>query len=148
VLVVIGYGNELRRDDGVGPRVARAVAEWGVPSVRALAVHQLTPELAELLAGADDALFVDAAAGGGRGGVRVRPLQPAPDGVTQGHAGTPGALLALADSLYGRHPWAWLVTIPAHDLGFGEELSPEADEGMQQALRHIRRWVGRGACRA
>jgi hydrogenase maturation protease len=44
-LLVIGYGNELRSDDGVGPRVARAVAEWRLPGVEAIAVHQLTLEL-------------------------------------------------------------------------------------------------------
>ena len=29
MLLVIGYGNELRRDDGVGPSLARRVADWG-----------------------------------------------------------------------------------------------------------------------
>ncbi|NUT54028.1 MAG: hydrogenase maturation protease [Saccharothrix sp.] len=30
--VVVGVGNEFRRDDGVGPAVARAVARLGVPA--------------------------------------------------------------------------------------------------------------------
>jgi Ni,Fe-hydrogenase maturation factor len=48
-ILVIGYGNELRGDDAIGQWVARAVA-----------AHQLTPELAEDLAHTDYAVFVDA----------------------------------------------------------------------------------------
>jgi len=32
--LIIGYGNTLRGDDGAGPRVAEAVAGWGLPNVR------------------------------------------------------------------------------------------------------------------
>ncbi|HEY9173382.1 MAG TPA: hydrogenase maturation protease, partial [Verrucomicrobiae bacterium] len=49
-LLVIGYGNTLRRDDGIGPKVAEAVAELNLPGVRSLACPQLTPELAEPIA--------------------------------------------------------------------------------------------------
>jgi Ni,Fe-hydrogenase maturation factor len=31
-LLVIGYGNTLRRDDGVGPRVADAIAALALPA--------------------------------------------------------------------------------------------------------------------
>jgi hydrogenase maturation protease len=58
--LVIGFGNTLRSDDGVGPRVASVVAGWGLPGVVAIAVHQLGPELAEPLAEAGRAFFVDA----------------------------------------------------------------------------------------
>src|SRR5262245_30725916 len=57
-VVVVGYGNELRGDDAVGPRVAQAVAAWDLPGVCGLAIHQLTPELAEILAAAARAIFV------------------------------------------------------------------------------------------
>ena len=50
--LVIGYGNELRGDDAVGPLVARTAESWQRPGLRALAVQQLTPELAEDIAGA------------------------------------------------------------------------------------------------
>ena len=60
--LVIGYGNELRGDDAAGPCVARGVADWGRPEVDGLAVHQLTPELAPALAGAEVVVFVDACA--------------------------------------------------------------------------------------
>jgi hypothetical protein len=46
-LLVIGYGNSLRRDDGVGPRVAEAVEALQLPGVRTLTCQLLTPEFAD-----------------------------------------------------------------------------------------------------
>jgi hydrogenase maturation protease len=59
-VVVIGYGNTLRSDDGAGQQVATLVEDWQLPQVRSLAVHQLTPELAAELATAQMVIFVDA----------------------------------------------------------------------------------------
>jgi hydrogenase maturation protease len=141
MFLVIGYGNELRRDDGVGPRVARAVASWNVRGVLALALHQLTPELAEAVAGADEVFFVDADARE-VGGVRVRPVRPDAGQTTLDHASSAPALLALVGAVYGRRPRAWLMTLPAPDLDFGEELSPAAVRGVDEALRCLRRRIG------
>jgi hydrogenase maturation protease len=139
MFLVIGYGNELRRDDGVGPRVARAVAGWNARGVLAVTLHQLTPELAEAVAGADEVFFVDAAAG--EVGVGVRPVRPDGRRPALDHASSPPALLALAEAMYGRRPRAWLMTLPATNLDFGEELSPAAARGMDEALRCLRRRI-------
>jgi Ni,Fe-hydrogenase maturation factor len=58
--LVIGYGNDLRGDDAAGPRVAELIGARELPGVRAIASRQLTPDLAEQLARADLAVFVDA----------------------------------------------------------------------------------------
>jgi hydrogenase maturation protease len=138
-LLVIGYGNELRRDDGVGPRAARVVSGWGRPGTRTLAVPQLTPELAGEVAAAAEVIFVDADLAGEA--VRLRTLLPADDG-DLGHAGGPRGLLALAAVVYGRAPSAWLLTVPAADLGFGEALSAAGERGLAAALRHLDRLTG------
>jgi hypothetical protein len=36
---VIGYGNTLRGDDGIGPAVAEAVAALGLPGVRVIGAY-------------------------------------------------------------------------------------------------------------
>lgn len=59
-ILIIGYGNTLRSDDGAGQRVAELVAEWQLPNVRSLPLHQLTPELAENISQAKLVIFVDA----------------------------------------------------------------------------------------
>ena len=135
--LVIGYGNTLRSDDGVGLKVAAAVELAGLPGVRALACHQLTPELAEPVAQARAVVFVDAAVGA-PAGIQVVELAPAAAGQILAHVSDPKTLLALARDLFGRCPPAWWVTIPIQNTDFGEELSPLAREGMQSALEKIR----------
>jgi hydrogenase maturation protease len=134
-LLVIGYGNELRGDDGVGPRAARAVAAWQLPAVKGLAVHQLTPELAERIAAAECVVFVDA---GPDDVVQTRPIGPSRAAQVLGHTGQPRELLALAEALYGRRAEAWLITLPAPQLGFGEGLSAAAADSLAEVLRQIR----------
>ena len=48
-LLIIGYGSELRSDDAAGVVAARELARYGL---RAIPVHQLTPDLAESVAAA------------------------------------------------------------------------------------------------
>jgi hydrogenase maturation protease len=141
-VVVIGYGNALRSDDGVGPQVARVVAHWNLPGVRALAVHQLTPELAEVLAGASLAIFVDAAMDPGPPRYRVGLLAPT-GSRDSGHTSARGWLLALARQLYGRTPRTRLVTISASRFDFGMRLKDVSERGMSETLEYIAHLVGR-----
>jgi hydrogenase maturation protease len=167
VTLVIGYGNDLRGDDAVGPLAATVVAAWDMPGVQVLAVHQLMPELAETLVAADLAIFVDARVpaplssdpvsrqrgpgqdappfprqdrGPGSAGeeiVEARPIEPAAVDSVIGHTGDPRALLALTKALYGRCPVAWSITVPARNFAFGAGLSPAAQRGLTAALQQI-----------
>jgi hydrogenase maturation protease len=136
--VVIGYGNTLRGDDGAGPAAAEAVAELELPGVRVLAVQQLTPELAECIAGARMAVFVDASAEQAER-VTVESAPPRQGAETLGHVSDPGALLALAWALHGASPPAWLVRVPVTSFQFGESLSARASRGVTEAARAIAR---------
>ncbi|NNJ11199.1 hydrogenase maturation protease [Chloroflexales bacterium ZM16-3] len=138
--MVVGYGSALRGDDAAGARVAATVARWDLPGVRAVAAHQLTPELAEPLSRAGLAIFVDARVGGG--GVRLRALRPATAlSSLDMHIGDPAALLALAHALYGRAPRAWMITLPAQQFTLGAPLSPLTRRALPVARRRIRRLI-------
>jgi hydrogenase maturation protease len=143
-LLVIGYGNELRGDDGIGPQVARAVESWNLPDVTALATHGLTPELAESISLADAVVFVDARVYSM--GVEVAELR-ASAASRIGHTSEPGWLLALAESLWGRRPQAWLITAPGVNFAMGQPLSPQAEQGVASALLEVRTLVERIADR-
>ncbi len=136
-VLVIGYGNTLRNDDGVGQAVVELVKAWNLPNVQVLAVHQLTPELAEPLSQADLAIFVDAYAADFGEEVQVYPLKPASSGWTMGHTSAPKGLLAIALALYNYYPQAWLVAIPGQNFELGDRLSPLAERGMAKALKLI-----------
>jgi hydrogenase maturation protease len=141
-LLVIGYGNELRGDDGVGPKIVAALEAMQLPGVCTLACHQLAPELAEPVARAGRVVFVDAAVDEPRK-VQLRPLQPAASSRLLTHAADPRTLLALARDLFGRCPAAWLLTIPVDHLEFSEELSPRARAGKKIALEKIQELLRR-----
>ena len=113
------------------------IAALHLPDVTVLSVHQLTPELAPFLAQAHGAVFLDADASGCQV-VRVTYVLPRTDGQYAGHIATPGALLALARAVYGRSPDAWLISIPAIDFTLGASLSPQARDGVVQAVDTVR----------
>lgn len=135
-LLVIGYGNTLRQDDGVGPRVAVRIAALDLPGVSTLACAQLSPEHTEPVASSRATIFVDASVGGATT-VELKEVLPAESSQVTTHAAEPATILALARDVFGHAPPAWCLTIPAVKLGFGEDISPEAERGMETAIQHI-----------
>jgi hydrogenase maturation protease len=136
-IVVIGYGNEMRRDDGIGPCVANSLAAAHYPNVQVKACSQLVPELAADLADARLAIFVDALVGDPQTDVDVRRIAAADTSDWSTHIGDPSALLALTQALYGRAPEAWWVRVPGRNFGFGEGLSPLAEWNAGEAIKRI-----------
>lgn len=137
MLLIIGYGNTLRSDDGVGVKVAEAVEKLQLPTVRTLTCDLLTPELAEPVAVAETVVFVDAAVDAPRQ-VQLRPLVPAGSTQLMAHAADPRILLALARDVFGHAPRAWWLTIPVENIGIGEQLSPMAEQGLIVAIEKLK----------
>ena len=135
-MLVIGYGNTLRTDDGVGPKVAEAVEALKLPGVRTLVCQQLSPEHAEPISQADTVVFADAAVDAPKQ-VQLRQLEPDESSQLMAHAADPRTMLALARDVYGHAPKAWWLTIPAVRLEFGETLSPETERGLKEAVGKI-----------
>jgi len=132
--LIIGYGNALRRDDGVGLKVATEAEKLGFSGTRSLLCHQLTPELAATIAEVDRVIFVDAEINSDP--VQLQAIQPEEaTGTQMGHFCDARSLLALSQILYHYAPQAWLITIPAVDFDFGEQFSPLAENGVTQALK-------------
>lgn len=140
--LVIGYGNTLRRDDGLGPRIAAEVAAHRWPGVEVLSVPQLLPELAEPLAAGRLAVFVDARCDMPEVPIAVQSINPATD-AWQTHGSDPAALLALAKNLFGRAAPAWWITIAGSDFGWGEGLSPAAERLIPEAVDRIEALVSK-----
>lgn len=136
-MLVIGYGNSLRSDDGAGPLVAETVEALRLPGVRVLSCPQLSPEHADPIARAGSVVFVDAAVDGPTE-VQMRPLEPGETSQLMTHAADPGTMLALARDVFGRVPRAWWLTIPATSLAFGDILSTKTRRGCEEAVKRIR----------
>jgi len=127
--LVIAIGNPLRRDDGVAHRVRTP------PGVATRAVLQLTPEIAEEIAGYDNVIFVDADVDASQ--VRVEAVDAAPSHSLLTHASRPSEIVAIARTIFGFSGPAYTCRIPVSDLSEGEGLSRCARIFGEQAAREI-----------
>ena len=137
--LVIGYGNSLRSDDGAGQIVANYMAIWNLPNVRSLAVHQLTPELAEDIANADTVIFVDAVISSKQNleKIEIIILEGDDKYLNFGHTENPRSLLYLSKIVYNKIPKAYWILIPAINFEFGEKISDITKKGIEQSLGKI-----------
>lgn len=134
--LLLACGNTLRRDDGVGLRIAEA-AEHTFPAsrLRVVAAQQFTPEMAADLAATDLVIFVDASAADEPGAIRVVPVT-ALAASAETHRLDPATLLAMAQSLCGHAPArAFVLTVGAGHFGYGEEISGPLRQAVPRALR-------------
>jgi hydrogenase maturation protease len=141
-ILVIGYGNDLRSDDGAGRVVASRIEAADHPGVIVRSQSQLTPELALDITRTDVVVFVDANVGCDE--MTIRPARPGePGSQSMSHQTDPAALLLLARDL-GRVPSdVYVVSIPAGNLELGFELSAETAKGVEEAVDTITEIVSR-----
>jgi hydrogenase maturation protease len=142
-ILVIGYGNTLRGDDGVGYQIAETVSQWQIPQVRSIASHQLLPELAAAMADVNIVMFIDAIASIDplTPNIDITHLAPDYDATFSTHIMTPQLLLSLTQRLYSKTPDAYLLTISAIDFKLGNTLSPIACTGQELALNYLKCWL-------
>ena len=72
--LIIGIGNPLRSDDGLGWVVAEQLSHGCDLVCDIHTVHQLTPELAQWMAAVNLVVMIDASYEGEPGELRIRPL--------------------------------------------------------------------------
>jgi hydrogenase maturation protease len=137
--LIVGYGNTLRSDDGAGQIVADRIATWNLSNVRSLAVHQLTPELAEDIANTDIVIFVDAVISSKQNSekIEIQMLEGDRNYLNSGHTENPRSLLYLSKIVYNKSPLAYWILIPAINFEFGEEISSLTQLGITQTLQAI-----------
>lgn len=144
MILLIGYGNPLRTDDGVGQVVADEIANspetWSFRgSLETIACHQLLPEHAEAISTADRVVFVDAEAGPEPGRITVRAIEPdAAGSAGMIHDFTPQTLLAYAELLYGHAPPARLITVSGYSFDHGEGLTEKMAVLLPDILARVR----------
>lgn len=148
--LIVGIGNALRGDDGVGPAVAEWFRDGRGPGRerRVLAVHQLLPELSDALGACDIVVFVDASGSAPPGSVVTRAVggvaSRAPGAAPAlGHSFSPEQLLALVAALHGRRPSAWVVEIGAGRFELGAPFSEPVRAAMDEAVAEIERLLAR-----
>lgn len=139
-LLVIGYGNPGRGDDGLGPAFVEAITQEQRSGLRLLSDYQLAVEHASDVAAAAGVLFVDAMLPG-HDAVCLQPIAADTGASVSSHTLTPAAVLALATTLYDATPPAWLLGIPGERFGDVEEgLSDTAMQNLSDARSRFDDW--------
>ncbi len=139
-MLVIGVGNDLRRDDGVGRVVASTIEEMALPGVRVMTRSQLVPELVEEIAGSDRVVVVDASIDSVSLTARLAEAGTDP---AMTHHGSPEALVSLARTIGLAMPDVYVVGVPAADLGLGEGLTPPTAALVSEAVETVLALLGR-----
>jgi hydrogenase maturation protease len=143
-ILVIGYGNPMRGDDGVGWVASQKLAEQvDCEHVACIAVHQLTPELSDLISRVELVIFIDAAEGATPGSITCSAVEPV-CGESQRamtHHMSPQGLLIMAQRIFGHQPRAVLFAVGGEDFGHKEELSDTVEAACEVLVGQIRETI-------
>jgi len=143
-LLIYGYGNPGRQDDGVGVALAEELEAWaraeGISGLAFDSNYQLNAEDALTVAEARAVVFVDAARGGAEP-VAVKRLEPRGEIGFSTHAMSPESVLALAGELYGARPPAWLLAIRGESWEPNEPPTAAALSHLAAAREFLREWL-------
>jgi hydrogenase maturation protease len=136
-ILLIGYGNPGRCDDGLGPAVAEAIASMAIPGVTVDAGYQLQVEDAALVAEHDVVIFADASVSASEP-FEFHRLAPSDEVSFTSHSISPEALLSMAEEYFDASTHGYALAVRGHDFNeFGERLSPEARQNLDTAVTFI-----------
>ena len=149
VVLILGLGNPLRRDDGIGPRVIAELQRQGLPdAIMALDGGTGGLDILGIIEGWDNVIIVDAAdVDAGRGAiepgefVRFKPaqvqLKESDDNFSLHHAGL-AEVLGLARALGHALPSIVIFGVQPGDVGWGEGLSADVEAGLSKLVETVR----------
>ena len=146
-LLVIGLGNDHRRDDRCGLEVVRRLRGRLPGSVRLVEGPHDATGLLDLWDGAGRVIVIDAMQGNGRPG-SVRRIEVEPGDGLAGSPSTSTHGLGLAEAVaigrsLGRLPRRLTVFgIEVAELGMGDGLGPDVMRGVEAVTEEVAREVG------
>jgi hydrogenase maturation protease len=154
-VLLIGYGNPDREDDGVAWHILHQLAiKLGLPSPESYEDEfpesalidfafylQLTPEMAEDISAYEYVCFVDAHTGNIPEPVRLIDVESEFQHSPFTHHLTPQSLLSMCETIYGKKPEAVLLSVLGHRFLFSRELSEETAGLVPQAVGLIWEWL-------
>ena len=136
-ILLIGYGNPGRLDDGLGPALAAAVEKLNIPGITVEANYQLNVEDAAAMAQHDFVVFADADVTGPEP-FSFRRIQPKREISFSSHSVEPEALFGLAQQLFGAKTEGYVLAIRGYCFDdFGESLSDRARANLAAAVEFI-----------
>ena len=144
-IAILGVGNVLLKDEGIGIHVVQALRGMPLPDGVEVVDGGTSPDLPYLVEGADKLIVVDAVQVGGEPGSIYR-LTP------EDVAAQPEALMSIhqmglleslrAMRLDGGPKEVVIIGVEPKEMGWGLELSPELEERLPQIVQAVLTEVG------
>lgn len=139
--LIVGYGNILRGDDGIGPYVIDLLRDHVGDRAKLLTLPQLDISLALDIKESDLTIFVDAQTGVFDDLVYVERVYPSsrsnPSFSYTSHLISVPFLLELIQQWYNVTPVCYLVMVKGMDFSLSEKISQPAKEAAQLAVQKI-----------
>ena len=95
---------------------------------------QLLPEISELLVNYEQAVFIDAHTGEIKEDLNYQQIEPAYQNAPFTHHMTAASLLAVTESIHGRYPKSWLLSVRGFSYKFEQSLTSRTLELCKQAI--------------
>lgn len=154
-ILFIGYGNPDREDDGVAWHILHALTlELGLPTPDSyeeefpqtpavdFTFHlQLTPEMAEDIAGYEYVCFVDAHTGNIPEEVRLIDVESDFQRSPFTHHLTPQSLISICETIHKAKPEAVLLSVRGYRFLFSRTLSEQTAALVPTGVGLIRKWL-------
>ena len=143
-ILVYGYGNPGRQDDGLGVILTDELEKW-VAGMHLAYVHtdsnyQLNLEDAAGIANYDVVIFADASKEDIQHFSLV-PLEPSEHTEFTMHAVSPAFVLYLCNQVFNHKPEAYLMHIRGYEWDFMSRLTDKARENLDLALVHLKNFI-------
>ncbi len=142
-LLIIGIGNQYRRDDGVGLLIAHILKEQKLPHTHICEASGEGAALMEAWRGADTVILIDAVLSGAPPGT-IHHLDAHAQSIPTNffsystHAFSVAEAIELARILNCLPPRLLLIGIEGQDFAYGMGLSPEVDEAVARVVHSIK----------
>ena len=134
-ILLIGYGNPGRLDDGLGPALAARIEAASLEGVTVEADYQLTVEDAVDVSRHDVVIFADAAVKG-KEPFFFKEIQARSPVSLSSHSVSPEAILFYAENMFHAKTKAYVLGIRGYEFNdFEERLSGRAKQNLEEAFQ-------------
>ncbi|MCF8378227.1 MAG: hydrogenase maturation protease [Bacteroidales bacterium] len=141
-ILVYGYGNPGRQDDGLGNAFVDKLERWveseKLDGFEFDSNYQLNIEDAEAIASQDLVIFVDASTEELKDYI-LTPVNASTNVAFTTHAASPGYIVHLCKNLYNKIPPTYLLHIKGYEWAFKEGLSNKAVKNLELSFDYMKR---------
>jgi hydrogenase maturation protease len=141
-VLIIGFGNPGRGDDGAGPECIERLRGIVPAGVALDSDYQLTVEDSAAAAEYATVIFVDASRTAAAPFEFTPTIPGDPGAGFSSHSVSPEGVLGLTAEIFGRRPEAYTLGIRGYEWDeLREGLSPGAEENLEAAKKFLTAWL-------